>query len=63
MTRARKPGRPTLPDDARRDARVTVRLDAAELATLDALKREFNMTEADVLRSALRAYCLPGVTP
>jgi Ribbon-helix-helix protein, copG family len=57
-----KRGRPKMPVADRRDARVTVRLDAAELATLDALQRELALTESEVLRHALRAFVLPGVT-
>jgi hypothetical protein len=57
-----KRGRPTLPAHERKALRVCVRLDAAEQKQLDTLTRDLDLTESDVLRYALRAFCLPGVT-
>lgn len=58
-TTARGPGRPALPPDQVRGAgdgaRVSVRLDARDAATLRALANALGTTDADAMRRAMHA--------
>lgn len=58
----RKPGRPTVPAEERKDVRVCVRLSTDDLRVLDTLKAELSLSDSEIVRHALRALCFPGVT-